>query len=210
MEQKTNKKLSVSQFLKSAFSIFIKNLGVIAIISTLFAIPTMLGVANVIFAFIGIFTLGFSSIAIIKLVNNYTKGEKVSLVESIKSAFKNPIFPLGIFLIQNLLVSVGANIFAPLGIIISLFFVIAMQCAIFENKNIIDSIKKSFKLVKNNFLDVVLKQVTLVFIINFVTIILATLLGQSPLTIIIFSLVLNAMTSLTLIGGNLIYEDLAA
>lgn len=207
MEQKINKKLSVGQFLKAVFSIFIKNLGSIAIISILFAIPTLLG-GNPIFAFIGIFSLAISSIAIIRLANNFINGEKVSWLETVKSAFKNPVFPIGVFLIQNLAVSLGSSIFAPLGIVISLFFVIAMPCSIFENKNIIESIKESFILVKNNFLTVVLKQVILVFIINFITIILASILGQNFITVLIFSLIVNTLTSATLIGGTLLYREL--
>ena len=101
MDQNINKKLSVGQFLKSVFNIFIKNLGDIAIISVLFALPTIIGRGNAIFSVIGIFSLGFSSIAIIKLANNFIRGEKVSWIETIKSAFKNPLFPLGVFLIQN-------------------------------------------------------------------------------------------------------------
>ncbi|MDV5107053.1 hypothetical protein R2R32_15405 [Clostridium perfringens] len=101
MDQNINKKLSVGQFLKSVFNIFIKNLGDIAIISVLFALPTIIGRGNAIFSVIGIFDLGFSSIAIIKLANNFIRGEKVSWIETIKSAFKNPLFPLGVFLIQN-------------------------------------------------------------------------------------------------------------
>ncbi|MGU8358557.1 hypothetical protein ACV3L5_11070 [Clostridium perfringens] len=167
MDQNINKKLSVGQFLKSVFNIFIKNLGDIAIISVLFALPTIIGRGNAIFSVIGIFSLGFSSIAIIKLANNFIRGEKVSWIETIKSAFKNPLFPLGVFLIQNFAVSLGSSIFAPLGIVISIFFVIAMQCSIFENINVIESIRKSFLLVKNNFLDILLKQFALVFIINF-------------------------------------------
>ncbi|HII4525117.1 TPA: hypothetical protein ACY4UK_002280 [Clostridium perfringens] len=207
MDQNINKKLSVGQFLKSVFNIFIKNLGDIAIISVLFALPTIIGIGNAIFSVIGIFSLGFSSIAIIKLANNFIRGEKVSWIETIKSAFKNPLFPLGVFLIQNFAVSLGSSIFAPLGIVISIFFVIAMQCSIFENINVIESIRKSFLLVKNNFLDILLKQFALVFIINFFTMTFAMFLNQSVLSIIIFSLVLNIITALTLIGGNLIYKE---
>ena len=205
MDQNINKKLSVGQFLKSVFNIFIKNLGDIAIISVLFALPTIIGRGNAIFSVIGIFSLGFSSIAIIKLANNFIRGEKVSWIETIKSAFKNPLFPLGVFLIQNFAVSLGSSIFAPLGIVISIFFVIAMQCSIFENINVIESIRKSFLLVKNNFLDILLKQFA--FIINFFTMTFAMFLNQSVLSIIIFSLVLNIITALTLIGGNLIYKE---
>ena len=139
--------------------------------------------------------------------NNFIRGEKVSWIETIKSAFKNPLFPLGVFLIQNFAVSLGSSIFAPLGIVISIFFVIAMQCSIFENINVIESIRKSFLLVKNNFLDILLKQFALVFIINFFTMTFAMFLNQSVLSIIIFSLVLNIITALTLIGGNLIYKE---
>ena len=188
MDQNINKKLSVGQFLKSVFNIFIKNLGDIAIISVLFALPTIIGRGNAIFSVIGIFSLGFSSIAIIKLANNFIRGEKVSWIETIKSAFKNPLFPLGVFLIQNFAVSLGSSIFAPLGIVISIFFVIAMQCSIFENINVIESIKKSF-------------------LLNFFTMTFAMFLNQSVLSIIIFSLVLNIITALTLIGGNLIYKE---
>lgn len=207
MEQNINKKLSVGQFLKSVFNIFIKNLSDIAIISVLFALPTIIWRGNAIFSVIGIFSLGFSSIAIIKLANNFIRGEKVSWIETIKSSFKNPLFPLGVFLIQNFAVSLGSSIFAPLGIVISIFFVIAMQCSIFENINVIESIRKSFLLVKNNFLDILLKQFALVFIINFFTMTFAMFLNQSVLSIIIFSLVLNIITALTLIGGNLIYKE---
>ena len=59
MDQNINKKLSVGQFLKSVFNIFIKNLGDIAIISVLFALPTIIGRGNAIFSVIGIFSLGF-------------------------------------------------------------------------------------------------------------------------------------------------------
>ncbi|MFQ6847699.1 MAG: hypothetical protein ACLRSC_01715, partial [Clostridium perfringens] len=169
--------------------------------------PTIIGRGNAIFSVIGIFSLGFSSIAIIKLANNFIRGEKISWIETIKSAFKNPLFPLGVFLIQNFAVSLGSSIFAPLGIVISIFFVIAMQCSIFENINVIESIRKSFLLVKNNFLDILLKQFALVFIINFFTMTFAMFLNQSVLSIIIFSLVLNIITALTLIGGNLIYKE---
>ena len=92
-------------------------------------------------------------------------------------------------------------------VVISIFFVIAMQCSIFENINVIESIRKSFLLVKNNFLDILLKQFALVFIINFFTMTFAMFLNQSVLSIIIFSLVLNIITALTLIGGNLIYKE---
>lgn len=53
MDQNINKKLSVGQFLKSVFNIFIKNLGDIAIISVLFALPTIIGRGNAIFSVIG-------------------------------------------------------------------------------------------------------------------------------------------------------------
>ena len=84
-----------------------------------------------------------------------------------------------------------------------------MQCSIFENINVIESIRKSFLLVKNNFLDILLKQFALVFIINFFTMTFAMFLNQSVISIIIFSLVLNIITALTLIGGNLIYKEVA-
>lgn len=209
MEQNVRKKISVGQFLKSVFNIFIKNLVDIAIVSVLFAIPAFMGRGNTIFAVISIFSLGFSSIAIIKLANNFINGKKISWIEAIKSSFKNPIFPLGVFMIQNFAVSLGSSIFAPAGIILSIFFIIAMQCSIFENINVIESIKKSFSLVKNNFLDILLKQFSLIILINLATTMFAMFLNQSQASIIIFSLVLNIATTLSLISGNLIYKELA-
>ncbi|EGT3615446.1 hypothetical protein FHH43_04260 [Clostridium perfringens] len=209
MEQNMSKKSSVGQFLKSVFNIFIKNLVDIAMISVIFAIPALIGRGNTIFSVISIFSLGFSSIAIIKLVNNFINGKKISWIETIKSSFKNSIFPLGVFMIQNFAISLGSSIFAPAGIILSIFFIIAMQCSIFENISVIESIKKSFSLVKNNFLDILLKQFSLVILINLATTMFAMFLNQSQASIIIFSLVLNIATALSLISGNLIYKELA-
>lgn len=210
MEQNLRKKIPVGQFLKSVFNIFIKNIVDIAIISILFAIPALIGRGNTIFAVISIFSLGFSSISIIKLANNFINGKKMSWLETVKASFKNPIFPLGVFMIQNFAISLGSSIFAPAGIILSIFFIIAMQCAIFENRNVIESIKKSFLLVKNNFLDILLKQFVLIMLINLATTMFAMFLNQSQVSIIIFSLILNIATALTLISGNLIYKEVTA
>lgn len=207
MQQSVRKNMPTGQFIKTVFNIFSKNLLDIVTITVLFTIPSFLGVGNPIVAIISMFALGFSSIAIVKVTSSFTSGNKLTWMESIKASFKDPVFPLGVFMIQNFAISFGTRLFAPIGIVLSIFFVIAIQCCIFENKNTMDSIKKSFSIIKGNFLDILLKQMVLMLILNFVTMGVAMFLGQNIISMIFLSVVLNITTSLNLIAGNVIYGD---
>lgn len=210
MKKNIKNKMSVGEFMKATFNIIKSNLVDIVFISILFAIPTMVVGRLGLLSFLSIFCSGFSAIAIIKLVNNSAKGIKLTWIETIKESFKNPIFPLGVFIIQNFVVSFAAGIFAPLAIVLQVFFILAMQIAVVEGITVLNSIKKSFELVKNNFLDVLLKQFTLVILINLITMALAMFLNQSFIAIIIFTLILNIALSFNLVAGNVIYRNLNA
>lgn len=207
MQQSVRKNMPTGQFIKTVFNIFSKNLLDIVTITVLFTIPSFLGSGNPIVAIISMLALGFSSIAIVKVTSSFTSGNKLKWMESIKASFKDPVFPLGVFMIQNFAISFGTRLFAPIGIVLSIFFVIAIQCCIFENKNTMDSIKKSFSIIKGNFLDVLLKQMVLMLILNFITMGIAMFLGRNIISIIFLSVVLNITTSLNLIAGNVIYRD---
>lgn len=207
MQQSVRKNMPTGQFIKTVFNIFSKNLLDIVTITVLFTIPSFLGSGNPIVAIISMLALGFSSIAIVKVTSSFTSGNKLKWMESIKASFKDPVFPLGVFMIQNFAISFGTRLFAPIGIVLSIFFVIAIQCCIFENKNTMDSIKKSFSIIKGNFLDILLKQMVLMLILNFITMGIAMFLGRNIISIIFLSVVLNITTSLNLIAGNVIYRD---
>ncbi|MGG5463217.1 hypothetical protein [Clostridium sp. B9] len=209
MKKNIRNKMSVGQFIKSTFNIIKSNLLDIVFISVLFAIPAILIGRIGILSFLSIFCSGFSAIAIIKLVNSFARGTKLTWVETIKESFKNPIFPLGVFIIQTFVVSFGSGIFAPLGIVLQVFFILAMQIAVVEDSTVVNSIKRSFDLIKNNFLDVLLKQFVLVMILNLITMALAMFLNQSIPAIIIFTLILNIALSFNLVAGNVIYRDLS-
>ncbi|WP_300348182.1 hypothetical protein [Clostridium sp.] len=208
MQQSVRKNMPAGQFIKTVFNTFSKNLLDIITITILFTIPSFLGAGNPIISVISMLALGFFSIAIVKVTSSFTSGSKMKWIDAIKSSFKDPIFPLSVFMIQNFTISFGTRFFAPIGIVLSIFFVIAMQCCIFENKNTMDSIKKSFSVIKENFLDVLLKQMLLMIILNFLTMGLAMFLGKNIISIIVLSIVLNLTTSLNLIAGNIIYGDI--
>lgn len=120
MQQSVRKNMPAGQFIKTVFNTFSKNL--LDIITILFTIHSFLGVGNPIISLISMLALGFFSIAIVKVTSSFTSGSKMKWIDAIKSSFKNPIFPLSVFMIQNFTIFFGTRFFAPIGIVLSIFF----------------------------------------------------------------------------------------
>ena len=200
-------KIPVGQFFKSIMSTIGTSIKEIIIISLIFSLPGMLlGSSNFITSFLTLLASTVGMLSIIVLVDNKRKGIKLKWFEAPKIVMKNPFVPIMVFIVKNMFVNLGYMVFPLLGQIIVIFLLAALPYAVLEQKNIIESFKLSFNMVKGNFLDVLLKKLIIIIVVN----LFIMLVGGIFLSNFLASTFIILINILMLIPDLILYYDLKA
>lgn len=119
---------------------------------------------NVIF-FVALITLPsiLSQAALIIACDDTKKGIKRKIKEYISIVWNRKWKIIGVYLLTALIVMVGFIFLIIPGIILSFFLIFAPFILILEKKSITESIMESFRLVKNNFWDVLVRHLVIYF-----------------------------------------------
>lgn len=119
------------------------------------AAALVIGFAMIIL-FTGLFVLVIlGQIALILAIDDVAKGKIEKFDEYFKLARQKFWPALGLFLLCGLIVGAGFLFFILPGIILGFFLIFAVYIFVLENKKIADCISESFKIVKDNFWDIV-------------------------------------------------------
>lgn len=106
--------------------------------------------------FAGLFVLIIlGQIALILAIDDVSNGRSLNYNEYFKLAWKKFWPALGLFLLCGLIVGAGFLFLIIPGIILGFFLIFAFYIFVLENKSPVDCISQSFKMVKENFWDVV-------------------------------------------------------
>lgn len=161
------KKMPMGQFFKLIMSTIGASIKEIVLIALIFSLPGMLlGSSNFITSFITLLSTIVGMLSIIVLVDSKRKGINLKWIDATKTVMKNPLVPMMVFVLKNMFANLGYMIFPILGQIIVIFLLAALPFAMLEGKNVMESMKLSFEMVKRNFLDVLLKKLVVIVIIN--------------------------------------------
>lgn len=200
-------RMPLGQFFKLIMSTIGASIKEIVIISVLFSLPGMLlGSANFITSFIALLSSTIGMLSIIVLIDNKRKGTEIKWIEATKVVLKNPFIPIMVFILKNMVVNMGYMIFPLLGQIVVIFLLAALPYAVLEQKNIIESMKLSFNMVKKNFLDVLLKKLIIMLVIN----VFIMFVGGVFLNNIFASTFIILINIIMLIPDLVLYYDLKA
>ena len=101
--------------------------------------------------------------ALIMACDDSKKGVKKKIKEYFKSTWERKWEIIGVYLLTGLIVMVGFMFLIIPGIILAFFLIFAPFILILEKKSITESIVESFRLVKNNFWEVLLRHLVIYF-----------------------------------------------
>lgn len=104
-------------------------------------------------ALFGLIIIG--QIALILAINDVNRGQVKDYKEYFRLAWKKFWPAMGLFFLVGVMVGVGFIFLIIPGIILGFFLMFSTYVLVLENKNIVDSIKTSFQMVKDNLWDVV-------------------------------------------------------
>lgn len=201
------KKMPLGQFFKLIMSTIGASIKEIVIISLLFSLPGMLlGSSNFITSFITLLSSTVGMLSIIVLIDSKRKGMEMKWIEATKVVLKNPFVPIMVFILRNMIVNMGYMIFPLLGQVVVIFLLAALPYAVLEQKNIVESMKLSFDMVKRNFVDVLLKKLIIMLVSNVVIM----LVGGIFLNNFLASTFIILLNIILLIPDLILYYDLKA
>lgn len=154
------KKLSFVDFTNSVFGLFKNNFKDLAIITVITQLPLLLLVTfkapSFIINVLSIIAQVIYIVAIVKLVDNRARGNMIGFKEAILLVKENWLLSSGVIILQScILIFSGALPFLPL--LVNVFLAIAIPIGILQERNMVESVVESFKLVKNDCLNIFLK-----------------------------------------------------
>lgn len=200
-------KRPMGQFFKLIMSTIGASIKEIIIISIIFSLPGMLfGSSNFITSFVTLLSSTIGMLSVIVLIDSKRKGIELKWIEATKTVMKNPFVPIMVFIVKNMVVNLGYMVYPLLGQIVVIFLLAALPFAVLEGKNIMESIKLSFMMVKSNFLDVLLKKLIIMIVIN----VLIMLVGGVFLSNFFASTFIILVNIIMLIPDLILYYDLKA
>ncbi|MGL4739723.1 MAG: hypothetical protein ACRC41_02840 [Sarcina sp.] len=154
------KRLSFVDFTNSVFGLFKNNFKDLAIITVITQLPLLLLITfkapSFIINVLSIIAQVIYIVSIVKLVDNRARGNMIGFKEAILLVKENWLLSSGVIILQScILIFSGALPFLP--ILANLFLAIAIPIGILQERNMVESVVESFKLVKNDCLNVFLK-----------------------------------------------------
>ncbi|MGL5821290.1 MAG: hypothetical protein ACRCYE_06615 [Sarcina sp.] len=155
-----NKKLSFVDFTNSVFGLFKGNFKDLAIITIITQLPLLLLTAFNASAFVinilSIIAQVIYIVSIVKLIDNRAKGNLIGFKEAILLVKEKWLISSGVIILQSFLLLVAGGIpFAP--ILANVFLAVAIPIGILQERSMFESVVESFKLVKNDCLNIFLK-----------------------------------------------------
>ncbi|MGL5635083.1 MAG: hypothetical protein ACRDDL_08490 [Sarcina sp.] len=155
-----NKKLSFVDFTNSVFGLFKGNFKDLAIITIITQLPLLLLIAFNASAFVinilSIIAQVIYIVSIVKLIDNRAKGNLIGFKEAILLVKEKWLISSGVIILQSFLLLVAGGIpFAP--ILANVFLAVAIPIGILQERSMFESVVESFKLVKNDCLNIFLK-----------------------------------------------------
>ena len=206
-----NGKMGFMEYLKAVFALFKNNIKDLTIICLLAQVPVMASVMfklpNNIITVIGMVIQIISMIAVIKLIDNKARGNKVNAISAVKLVRENALHATGAILFQAFLFGIGRVIpFAH--VIIGVILAVSIPMGALENKSMIQSAVDSFKLVKPQMIDVLGKILILSIVTGAVMIVFRMIVLFIPSTLLIINLLAAILATVQLISALVLFYNL--
>ena len=211
-----NGKMSIPTFLKLVFAIFKENITDITIMAVIVNAPFLIsklivekgGYLELIVNFIAVALNVMLTVGIIKLIDSRSKGNYITWSKAILSIKENWMIPTGAILVQNLLITLGAQFFSLLGIIVNIMLIVSIPLATLGGRNIVTSIIDSVNLVKINFFDVAAKILILSAILGIVMVGVTTLSSANAVVAMVGAIAMGILSTIVTLASIVLFYNL--
>ena len=204
-------KMSFRHYIKVVLGLFRENIKDLVILSLLAQLPIMVlaisGLPAIVIQIVGAIVQIIFTVSVLKLIDNRSKGNMISAIQAIKLFKENWIQASGVILFQSLLLGFG-NIIPFLGILMNVFLAVSIPMGVLENRSIMDSVVSSFKLVKEQIIDVFAKLFILSAITSVILMVLKLFLIKVPSALMIVNIVISVLMIIPMIAGIVLFYNL--
>lgn len=204
-------KMSFKHYIKAVLGLFKTNIKDLFILSLLAQIPIMVlmisALPAIVVQIVGAIVQIIFTVSVLKLIDNRAKGNMINAIGAIKLFKENWIQASGIILFQSLLLGFG-NIIPFLGILMNVFLAVSIPIGVLENRSIMDSVASSFKLVRQQIIDVFVKLFILSAITSVILMILKLFLVKIPSALMIVNIVISVLMVIPMIAGVVLFYNL--
>lgn len=204
-------KMSFRHYIKAVLGLFKENIKDLVILSLLAQLPIMVlaisGLPAMIIQIVGAIVQIIFTVSVLKLIDNRSRGKMIGAIDAIKLFKENWIQASGVILFQSLLLSFG-NIIPFLGILMNVFLAVSIPMGVLENRSIMDSVVSSFRLVKEQIIDVFAKLFILSAITSVILMVLKLFLIKVPSALMIVNIFISVLMIIPMIAGIVLFYNL--
>lgn len=204
-------KMSFKHYIKAVLGLFKTNIKDLIILSLLAQVPIMVlaisGLPALIIQIVGAIVQIIFTVSVLKLIDNRARGNMIDAIQAIKLFKENWIQASGIILFQSLLLGLGSSI-PFLGILMNVFLAVSIPMGVLENRSIMDSVVSSFRLVKEQIIDVFAKLFILSAITSVALMILKLFLVKIPAALMIVNIIISVLMVIPMIAGVVLFYNL--
>ena len=204
-------KMSFRHYIKAVLGLFKENIKDLVILSLLAQLPIMVlaisGLPAMIIQIVGAIVQIIFTVSVLKLIDNKSRGKMIGAIDAIKLFKENWIQASGVILFQSLLLSFG-NIIPFLGILMNVFLAVSIPMGVLENRSIMDSVVSSFRLVKEQIIDVFAKLFILSAITSVILMVLKLFLIKVPSALMIVNIFISVLMIIPMIAGIVLFYNL--